>query len=170
MITISERRSGKVLSDAGFAATKHIGAEVAQPRVARDRDDGRRRAEASCHATCCDHIGPGGRTGEHASSRASCLAMFFASAVDTRSMRLTISGCQSGGTNPMPMPSILCEPEGPPESTADSSGSTAVMSIIGLCAQSASVTPWMECAVLTACTKAVTWPPVCDQISSPSGL
>ena len=27
--------------------------------------------------------------------------------------------------NPMPMPSILCDPDGPPDSTADSAGSTA---------------------------------------------
>ena len=67
----------------------------------------------------------------------------------------------------MPMPSILCDPEGPPDSTADSAGSTATTRIFGSCRHSACVTPWIECAVLTECTKASTSPPVCCQISSP---
>ena len=38
---------------------------------------------------------------------------------------LGLAGFQSGGTNPIPTPSILCDPDGLPESTADSAGSTA---------------------------------------------
>ena len=103
------------------------------------------------------------------SSRASRRVISLASCVATGLMSLTWSGRHSGGMKPMPMPSILCEPEGPPDSTADSAGSTATTRIFGSRRHRACVTPWIECAVLTECTKGATSPRVWRQISSPSG-
>ena len=59
------------------------------------------------------------------SSRANRRVISFASSAVTVWISLTSSGCHNGGTNPMPMPSILWEPDGFPDSTADSAGSTA---------------------------------------------
>src|SRR5437879_1982159 len=59
-----------------------------------------------------------------ASSRARRRAISFASSEATMKISFTSSRLQSGGMNPIPMPSIWCEPDGLPESTADSAGST----------------------------------------------
>src|SRR5437867_1867747 len=59
-----------------------------------------------------------------ASSRARRRAIAFASSEATMKISFTSSRLQSGGMNPIPMPSIWCEPDGFPESTADSAGST----------------------------------------------
>src|SRR6266550_4742409 len=58
-------------------------------------------------------------------------------------------------TSSMPMPSIWCEPDGFPESTADSAGSTPATCNRGLCWRSACAAPWIEWAVPTHCTKAL---------------
>ena len=54
----------------------------------------------------------------------------------------TADGSQSGGVRPMPTPSILCGPASPPDSTADSPGSTATIRTFGLCFRSDAATPW----------------------------
>src|SRR5437870_2415296 len=59
-----------------------------------------------------------------ASSRARRRAIALASSEATMKISFTSSRLQSGGMNPIPMPSIWCEPDGLPESTADSAGST----------------------------------------------
>src|SRR4029453_7911828 len=65
------------------------------------------------------------------------------------------------------MPSIRCEPFGPPDITADSAGSAATPRRFGLCARKTLATPLSEWAEPTACTYASTLPAVCCQISSP---
>ena len=60
-----------------------------------------------------------------ASSRARRRAIALPSSVLTASISSTSSRLQSAGTNPIPIPSILCEPGDFPASTADSAGSTA---------------------------------------------
>ena len=75
------------------------------------------------------------------SSFASRRAIFMASAVDTVIISFTNAGRHSGGIKPIPIPSILCEPEGLPERTALSSGSTAIMLISGFCLRKAFVVP-----------------------------
>ena len=47
------------------------------------------------------------------SSLARRRAIALASSVETAWISLTSSGFQSGGTKPIPIPSILCEPDGP---------------------------------------------------------
>src|SRR3989441_5187395 len=59
-----------------------------------------------------------------ASSRARRRAIALASSEATMKISFTSSRLQSGGMNPIPMPSIWCELDGFPESTADSAGST----------------------------------------------
>ena len=49
----------------------------------------------------------------------------IASSVVTAKISSTSLGFHRGGIKPMPIPSILCEPEGLPERTDDSAGSTA---------------------------------------------
>ena len=61
------------------------------------------------------------------SSRASLRAIALASSVETARISFTSSGCHNGGMKPMPIPSILCEPDAWPEITADSAGSTAMI-------------------------------------------
>jgi len=51
--------------------------------------------------------------------------MSLASSVVTAKISSTSLGFHRGGIKPMPIPAILCEPEGLPERTADSAGSTA---------------------------------------------
>jgi len=103
------------------------------------------------------------------SSRANRRAIAQGSAVVTCSIAPTWSGFQSGGTNPMPIPSMRCEPVGPPASPADSAGSTAITRRSDRCERRTRPTPWMECAVPTVCTNASTVPSDCYQISSPIG-
>ena len=70
------------------------------------------------------------------------------------------------GTNPAPVPWILCGPGGPPDSTAESSGSTAIIFKPGLRALSTDPTPVSVPPVPTPLTTASTLPPVSFQISS----
>ena len=60
-----------------------------------------------------------------ASSVARRRVMSLASSVVTAKISSTSLGFHRGGIKPMPIPAILCEPEGLPERTADSAGSTA---------------------------------------------
>jgi len=76
-----------------------------------------------------------------ASSRASRLAIAFASSVATVTISSTSSGFQSGGMKPIPIPSILWDHEGFPDSTADSAGSTATTVISCLWRRNARAVP-----------------------------
>ena len=69
---------------------------------------------------------------------------------------LVDDGSHSGGMKPRPVPSILCAPVAPPDSTADSAGSTATTRTFALRSLSTFVAPWSECAVPTMCTNAST--------------
>ena len=71
------------------------------------------------------------------------------------------------GTNPAPMPCILCEPAMPVESTAEDAGSTATILISGFCAFRYSPTPVTVPPVPTPTTKISTLPSVSSYISGP---
>lgn len=75
-------------------------------------------------------------------------------------MASATSGRQIGATKPGPTPSILWLPGAPPDSTADSDGSTAMTCTRGCRARRPRATPVMHCAVPTDCTKASRLPPV----------
>ena len=68
--------------------------------------------------------------------------------------------------NPAPMPWILCEPGGPPDNTALSSGSTAIIFRPGLRGFKTEPTPVRVPPVPTPLTTTSTLPPVSFQISS----
>src|SRR2546425_2523702 len=59
------------------------------------------------------------------SSFANLRAIAFASSDETGMISLTWPGSHRGGMKPIPIPSMLWDPVGFPESTADSAGSTA---------------------------------------------
>ncbi len=64
------------------------------------------------------------------------------------------------------MPSILCAPVGPPDSTADSAGSTPTIFGFASCSRSRYDMPRNDAAVPTLCTKPSKRPHGCAQISS----
>ena len=80
--------------------------------------------------------------------------MSFASSVLTGRISSTSAGSQSGGVRPIPTPSILCAPGGPPRSTEDSAGSTTTIRTPGLWRFSTVATPREEAAVPAEWTKA----------------
>jgi len=73
--------------------------------------------------------------------------------VETNSIRSAMSPRQSGTTKPAPIPSILCGPDGPPDRTGDSAGSTATSLICPLRRRNPSPMPRSEAAVPTLWTK-----------------
>ena len=65
------------------------------------------------------------------SSRASLLAVSIASSLLTYIISFIKDKSQFLGTNPAPIPYILCGPGFPPDKTGDSAGSTAIETIFG---------------------------------------
>ena len=83
-----------------------------------------------------------------------------------RSISSTILRLSTPGTNPAPIPCILCGPFAPPERTGLSAGSTAIALTDGLRPFSAEPTPVMVPPVPTPATKMSIFPSVSRQISS----
>jgi hypothetical protein len=66
------------------------------------------------------------------SRRAERRAVSSASSSSTGTISSSSERSSTGGTNPAPMPWILCGPGRPPESTAEEAGSTAITFSAGL--------------------------------------
>ncbi len=92
--------------------------------------------------------------------------MSIASSLPTPMISSITPVSRTSGTNPAPMPWIGCGPFGPPDSTGDAAGSTAIIRTDGLRSLRTSPTPVMVPPVPTPATKMSTAPSVSRQISS----
>mmetsp|Transcript_28868 Transcript_28868/g.60631 ORF Transcript_28868/g.60631 Transcript_28868/m.60631 type:complete len:206 (-) Transcript_28868:456-1073(-) len=101
------------------------------------------------------------------SSLARRRAMAMASPDSTCTTSSTMAMSQLPGTNPAPMPCILCGPGFPPERTGDSDGSTATVSSLGFLLLRKREVPVMVPPVPTPPRNTSTLPSVCSQISGP---
>lgn len=152
----------------GFLAVKPR-AEIAKTGIDHYRDNGCVRPQLFCDPKCGNDISPPRKS----------LRRFLPPGLGAgswpwhRRKRPVLSSRpgpvpKAGVKKPMPIPSILWEPVGPPDSTADSAGSTATTLTAGRWVRRARAAPWMEWAVPTDWTKASTRPSDCCQISSPN--
>ena len=144
---------------ASSPAPVDVGIQILEPRVGHQRDDPGHPAPAACPPRSRRGRWPPDEVpAKSPSSRARRLAISLASAVTIGRISSTTEGSQSGGRYPIPIPSILCGPGGPPPSTADSAGSTTAIRTPGLRRLSTVATPREEAAVPTLWTNAPTAP------------
>ena len=100
------------------------------------------------------------------SRRAHSRAVSMASSSSTGTISSITSRLSTSGTKPGPIPSILCGPGFPPESTGDEAGSTATTCRPGLRSFSRSPQPVIVPPVPTEATSTSILPSVSRQISS----
>ena len=74
---------------------------------------------------------------------------------------------KTSGTNPAPIPCILCGPDLPSDNTGESAGSTATILTFGFLDFKYSPTPVIVPPVPTPATNISTFPSVSSQISGP---
>ena len=98
---------------------------------------------------------------------ATALDALNASSFSTGNISSTISKSNTLGTNPAPIPWILCGPGLLPESTADVAGSTATIFAFGFCDFMYFPIPVTVPPVPTPATNISTFPSVSLQISGP---
>ena len=114
-------------------------------------DSGRRATSSAAHSAA-----PPEMPISTPSVRADRRAVSIAGSSATGRISSTISRLRTAGTNPAPMPWILCGPGGRPERTAEAAGSTATMRTAGLRSLSTSPTPVIVPPVPTPATSTST--------------
>ena len=139
--SISERASG------GLAVERP--AQVLQTAVDLHGGDPAAGPEAAGDLQRGGDVGAVDGPDSRPSTRAACRAIANASAVGTAITSSKSSGRSIGGQRPMPPPSMRCVPGDPPESTADSPGSTTTRWRSGRADAIARVVPRKEPAVPT---------------------